>query len=113
MNRKKLFLCGVLLLMAGATLAPSPLRLSEGRACTHALQGGRQTVLLSGSDTMSLTAVLFAKEFCQAPVVIATGGENVVSVQVGVVTPQIAWLLVYGAPGNEVTVHWQAMEPTQ
>lgn len=115
MTRKKLFFIVVFVISAGVALAlsPSPFMLAETRNCSHSPQASKVTVVLSDLSSMTLTPISFAKEFCIAPIVVAAGGENVDMIQIGVVTSGVAWLLVYGTPGNEVTVTWQAMEPTQ
>jgi len=81
--------------------------------CTVGSQAGKIDVMIPKGETSQMVAVSFSTDFCEAPVLVATGGENTRSVQIGVVTEQAAWLIVEGQQSGQLTVYWQAIEPTQ
>jgi len=94
-----------------ANAQTSPAFETEKQICNNTPQAGKATVTLTSDVT--LTAAPFILEFCETPIVIASGGENVDNVQIGVVTTRVAWFLLYGKEGQVVNLYWQAMEPTQ
>ena len=113
MNRKKLFLIGLLIVLGNLALASSAGTVAETAlpVCTMLPQAGKMMIDMEGPGTW--TAIQFGTAFCETPVVVASPGENTGIVRIGVVTPSVAWVFTRADEGQDAVIFWQAMPATQ
>lgn len=97
----------ILATAAGSTTRPAQPAQST---CVDYQQAGRHDFTFENGRKIII--IQYPKPFCQIPIPMAVGSEQVKSVRIGVVTPSIVTMILFGTPGDPGVIYWQAQEPT-